>query len=756
MSSRPFSLTLRNLSFEGGLYMRKIITIIFLSISGVVYSQRSDNSLPYSQSHILPSPMYPSGWLIQRPDAEIEALRNSGSFDKVYDFGVAVPVSDGDLLALGTRQNLPGGLVYVRRMITAPGAYGINLNFKHFEPGQSGKLWVTSQADGSYIGGFDHRSVTPGIPFATAPVRGENIYLEFIYDPKEPGIAVELAEVVYEFADIFEVSRAFGGSGSCNKNVNCIEYSGQQNQKRSVAMILTQNNVRWCSGAMINNTAQDGKPYFLTARHCNTTANSIFMFNYESPDCSNIDGPTQQTIQGCTIRVNWQISDVTLVELSSVPPGNYFAYFSGWDASAAPADSVFGIHHPRGDIKKISFEKNQVFAAPYAVGDTALSHWKVSNWEVGTTETGSSGSPLFNHDGEIVGQLHGGLANCANSVNDYYGRFNYSWEGENTPETALKYWLDAGNTGQTQLNGNDFNAPDFNYDLALTGLAGPDSIYCLDQTDWVATVRNNGMITAQNFRVKLFKDGTEIASRDINQALPYGSTFAVTFSDIPLGLGQFYFKATAEFMSPLADENPVNDSASKNIERIFGDEATVNFKYDLYSTQTKWGIYRSDGSTVYQSATAPSYEEVVKSFCLPAGCYLFRVTDNGKNGICCKVGEGSFQVTGSNGGTLVQNETFTELFEKKFCVPGLPADWEELFQIYPNPSNSHINVKVQSYAEGFDSELIIFSVDGKVLVNQKGSLKYLNTFDVSEWAQGVYFVRVRVGKLKSVQKFIKY
>jgi hypothetical protein len=107
------------------------------------------------------------------------------------------------------------------------------------------------------------------------------------------------------------------------------------------------------------------------------------------------------------------------------------------------------------------------------------------------------------------------------------------------------------------------------------------------------------------------------------------------------------------------------------------------------------------------------------------------------------------------GGVLVQNEKFTELFEKKFCVPGLPADWEELFEIYPNPSNSQINVKVQSYAEGFDSELVIFSVDGKVLVNQKGTLKYLNTFDVSEWAQGIYFVRIRVGKLKSVQKFIK-
>jgi len=695
-----------------------------------------------------------SGLIIPRPEAEIQVIRQAESFDKVYDFGVAIPVND-NILSKGEAIDLPNGKRLVRRMIRAENAYGINLNFSKFNPGKSGKLWIYSEDKTHAIGGFDYRSSTPDIPFATAPVKGESIMLEFVYDASEAGIEVEIAEVIYEFADIFEVSRAFGSSGGCNKNVNCAEYLAQQNQKRSVAMILTQNNVRWCSGAMVNNTAQDGKPYFLTARHCNTTANSIFMFNYESPDCSNIDGPTQQTIQGCTIRVNWTTSDVTLVELSSVPPLNYFTYFSGWDASAAPADSAFGIHHPKGDIKKISFEKNPVFGAPYAMGDTALSHWKISSWEVGTTETGSSGSPLFNHEGEIVGQLHGGQANCANSVNDYYGRFNYSWEGENTPETALKFWLDAGNTGQNQLGGNDFNVPGFNYDLALTGLAGPDSIYCLGKTDWVATVRNNGMITAPNFKVRLLKDGIDVASREINQTLPYGSTFAVTFPDIALGLGQFDFQAMVEFMSPLADENPLNDSASKRIERIFGDEATVNFKYDLFSTQTKWGIYRLDGSAIYQSSTAASYEEMVKSFCLPGGCYLFRITDNGDDGICCKVGEGAFSVRGSNGGALVENEAFTELFEKKFCVPGLPADWEELFQIYPNPSNSQINVKVQSYAEGFDSELIIFSVDGKVLVNQKGTLKYLNTFDVSEWAQGIYFVRVRVGKLKSVQKFIK-
>ena len=145
-----------------------------------------------------------------------------------------------------------------------------------------------------------------------------------------------------------------------------------------------------------------------------------------------------------------------------------------------------------------------------------------------------------------------------------------------------------------------------------------------------------------------------------------------------------------------------------------------------------------------------------RSFCLAEGCFLFRVTDSGNDGICCSGGEGSFSVTGSNGQTIVEYEEFGNMFERKFCVPSLPEDWEPLFQIFPNPTDGVLNIRIQPYAEGFDGELLIFTPEGKVLTRISGTLKYLNTFDVSDWARGVYFLRVSVGKLKSVQKFVKF
>jgi hypothetical protein len=233
------------------------------------------------------------------------------------------------------------------------------------------------------------------------------------------------------------------------------------------------------------------------------------------------------------------------------------------------------------------------------------------------------------------------------------------------------------------------------------------------------------------------------------------ATASVSFPDIPVSFGFSVFTATVSAGGLLPDENSANDTAARSLTRIQGEEIAVSFTYDLFSGETKWGIYTMDGSPVYLSGPAAAYQTENKSLCLPNGCYLFRVIDSGDDGICCSAGEGSFEITGENEEVIVGYETFESLFETKICVPSLPADWNELFQIYPNPASSNVNIKVQDYAEGHNGEILIFSADGKVLVRQTESLKYLNTFDVSEWAAGVYFVKVSVGKLKNVQKFIK-
>ena len=172
-----------------------------------------------------------------------------------------------------------------------------------------------------------------------------------------------------------------------------------------------------------------------------------FVFNYQSPSCNGPDGNLSQSVVGGVLRANNSASDFALFELSSSPPANYSVYYAGWSNQNQAASSTVGIHHPSGDVKKISFNQDPVYSGTWNDDDTPVAngdHWVVDDWEDGTTEPGSSGSPLFNQNKLIIGQLHGGAAACSNVDYDTYGKLYSSWEGGGTPSRRLKDWLGEG------------------------------------------------------------------------------------------------------------------------------------------------------------------------------------------------------------------------------------------------------------------------------------------------------------------------
>lgn len=256
-------------------------------------------------------------------------------------------------------------------------------------------------------------------------------------------------------------------SGSCNVDVVCDEADDWRDQIRSVGRytIVRNGSGFLCTGQMINNTANDGRPLFLTADHCgfnDTTDASINVWwNYQSNQCRTPGSASSgnvipissfnDTQSGSTFLASYEPSDMALLELDDLPNPNHQVFYTGWDRQDIAPVSATGIHHPAGHAKRISFENNQTDFATN--GSSVLTHIRVPDWDLGTTEGGSSGSGLWNPQNLLVGQLTGGGAACGNDESDFYGRLNISWDGGGSADSRLKDWLDPINTGVQTLQG---------------------------------------------------------------------------------------------------------------------------------------------------------------------------------------------------------------------------------------------------------------------------------------------------------------
>lgn len=383
--------------------------------------------------------------------------------DVPFRFGAPIDV-DYDLNNSGTWETLGDGTRLWRLKIISKGAYSLNLLYDQFWLPKGGKLFLYNSDRSSVIGAFTSSNNKEYQEFATAPTKGDEVTLEY----NQPGWVAEtptikISRVVHAYHNLFDIGGVnevydFGDAGSCNNNVNCPVGVGWDDQIRSVAMILTGGGFRLCSGSMVNNVRRDATPYFLTANHClGGQASWIFMWNYQSPTCANIDGPTWMTVQGSTLIAASSSSDFALLQLTEAPPDSYMVYFAGWSAENVAGDSSCGIHHPQGDIKKISFDYGFTQLTNYLVTTPGTTHLRIVDWDDGTTEPGSSGSPLFNKQKRVVGQLHGGYASCTSITSDWYGKFASSWLGGGTSGSSLKPWLDPDNSGVLILDGYDPN-----------------------------------------------------------------------------------------------------------------------------------------------------------------------------------------------------------------------------------------------------------------------------------------------------------
>ncbi len=361
-------------------------------------------------------------------------------------------------------QQADGSTVY-RLAIASPTAHFISAAFDEYLLPEGAQLFLYDATGDFVLGSFIGSDVMEEGVFYTQAVPGDLIYIEY-HEPAGTQSRLHLSDITHGYKDFIgdvlnQEKTDPGSSGGCSPDVACEEGIGWEKQARSVVcytITSTSGYEYYCTGALINNTAKDQKPYVLSASHCQdgiSVRRYTFYFNYEASICNGNDAPTTHSMVGATKISNHSIdqngSDFLLLKINRTIPLEYQPYYAGWSRSNQSLSRGACIHHPSGDQKKISIPGSQQLASG------SYSKYIYVEWNGhGVVEPGSSGSPLFNANGLIIGDLHGGNSSCDNQYGyDFYGRFSISWNGGGTQATRLKDHLDPLGVDSISLSGLD-------------------------------------------------------------------------------------------------------------------------------------------------------------------------------------------------------------------------------------------------------------------------------------------------------------
>ena len=395
-----------------------------------------------------------------------------------------------NLVNSGTWSEFPNGDKLWRLIVSCPEAKSVYISYDKFWLPDGGKLFVYSKDKKQTLGAFTSRnnkgSQEHPRGFATGVIDGSKVVLEY-YQPGDitTDAIISVNSIVRGYVPPGN-DYGFNKSGDCHVNVNCDEGYYWRGEQKAVARILMKgidpeindhDTIAWyCSGSLISTSNPHGEPFLLTANHClpalkdaictiyddyinNTLDDALFYWNYEMPGCERgtIEPPIYST-SGAIIVSNYaESADFALLRLTEDPNSlpNYIPYYLGWEINVDSVSPGVCIHHPKGDVKKISTVDAgggvvSTFYNDYIRDDYYGNHWKVT-WSqtdhgYGTTERGSSGSPLFNASHKVIGQLHGGGSGCENNIHaaDWYGKISCSWIGTNDDlhRRELGHWLD--------------------------------------------------------------------------------------------------------------------------------------------------------------------------------------------------------------------------------------------------------------------------------------------------------------------------
>jgi hypothetical protein len=353
---------------------------------------------------------------------------------------------------------LPNGWRIYSVELLAPGAQGLRLHVEAVQLPAGARLltYVPQQAERAHSA-ITMQDLGAQGDIWTEPILADSVVLECQVPPgADPG---EVSFAVAELAHRYRSAPALAQprAESCENDATC--YANWADQEAAVARIdfIDQGEEYLCSGCLLNHQGTNVADYFLTANHCidnQSSASSIYFYwLYQTTACDepdtapNLDCEDTSYTAGATLLANSPVNDFSFLQLQEAPATGVF--YAGWTTEVpATQEKATILHHPGlppdrcgetpTDYTRISFGNIVGTANLYELSGTgsgtADNVWEVQ-WYSGVTEDGSSGSPLFDTNQLVIGQLYGGTSDCTNQTGqDIFGRFDVTYP-------SISQWL---------------------------------------------------------------------------------------------------------------------------------------------------------------------------------------------------------------------------------------------------------------------------------------------------------------------------
>jgi len=398
---------------------------------------------------------------------EIAAVKraNTESFNKRLQIGVGRALPESAPTRGGALQWQPVDGGYAAHWeITAAGARALRVEFDGGSLPAGAELRFAGSGDpGTVYGPYDAASLEAAGRWSPV-LEGERATVEVFVPAGATGeVGLGLARVSHLFvspadpnADILAKDSQF-----CEVDLICRSASDAAlaSVGRAVARMTFSDGLgggtALCTGTLLNTTAGPVAPYFYSAAHCISTQASASTLTthwfYDRTGCGTggVSGSYVQVGGGSTMLYANTTTDVLFVRLNQNPPSG--AVYAGWDAATVGnGTAMTAVHHPAGDVKKVSLATSGGFSAyGGGAGDSHLiALWNSTS--TGVTEGGSSGSGIFTFSNSqylLRGGLHGGPSSCSatgSSLRDYYSRFDRAYQFVSqylNPATGCTYAL---------------------------------------------------------------------------------------------------------------------------------------------------------------------------------------------------------------------------------------------------------------------------------------------------------------------------